>query len=180
MPYPGDHRRPSRQIHRTEALGQIIGHADGNRSAAIIDRDQCTDAASQLLLRLIDQSAQFLGIEPLNHLSGKGDIANRFRFDRLRAAAIAGQCQSFFRFGQFTLQLLAFLDQHRDPLSGFFGRRLERCRDRLQLGIAIGQPETGGFSGQRFNPSDTAGHRRFTNNHHQPDIAQRMDIGTAA
>ena len=66
------------QIDRADLAGQVIGHGCGDAGLAVIHRHDHRYAAAKALLGLIEQPAQVLGIEPIEHLAGEFDPANVF------------------------------------------------------------------------------------------------------
>jgi hypothetical protein len=84
------------------------------RGAAFVDRDDRRDARSDPALGLVDQSAQPLGIEALDDLAEEGDAGDVSGPAASALAAAAAERQRLLRFGQFALELAAFLDQRGD------------------------------------------------------------------
>ena len=88
----------------------------------------------------VDRAAQFLGIEPLDDLRQKGDIANLFdRRTRRRSAArtaAAAKRQRLLRVGQLAFGLLQRLGHRGNARRHLVGRGLERRRRRLQRLVA--------------------------------------------
>src|SRR3546814_1619563 len=61
---------------RAMAANLVVGDAHRDRGAPVVDRDEHRDAAADLLLQPVDRPAQFLGIEPVDHLRQERHIAD--------------------------------------------------------------------------------------------------------
>src|SRR3546814_2847007 len=79
------------EIDRTLVRDQIIRHAHRYGSATINHRNKRADSAAEFFLVLIDQPAQLFGIQALDHLTQKADIANLLRASGISSLAAADE-----------------------------------------------------------------------------------------
>src|SRR3546814_16910772 len=96
----------------------------GDGGAAVDHGEDGGDAAAQGRLVLVDQAAQFLGVQAFDDLADEVHRANLFGAGGLGGAA-AAERQRLLRFGQFAFQLAALFDQGGDA-GGHFLRRRDR------------------------------------------------------
>ena len=161
-------------------LGEVVGDADGDTGAAVIDRDQCRDARADALLHGVDRGAQVFGIQAFDHLAKErvaADLLGRCSVGLGRASA---HCERLLRVGELALEALAVLYQGRNPRRHFIRGRLEHRRCLAQLGLAGRQPLPRRLAGQRFEAANSRRDRAFADNLEQLDVAQRVDMRAAA
>ena len=140
--------------------GQIVGDADRDGGAAVIDRDQRDDAGADPRLGLVDQAAQRLGVEPVEHLADEAVAADLLGAGRFGLAA-AAQRQRLLRLGELALEPAALVDQGGDARGHLLGRGLERGGGLLEPVLAAGQPQPRRLAGQRLDPAHAGGDRAF-------------------
>ena len=137
--------------------GQIVGDADRDGGAAVIDRDQRDDAGADALLGLVDQAAQGLGIQPVEHLADEAVAADLLRPLLRSARAAAAHRQRLLRLGELALEPAAVVEQGGDAGRHFLGRGLERRGGLLEAVLALGQPQARRLAGQRLDAADAGG-----------------------
>ena len=168
------------EVHRTQLSSKVVGHANGNAGAALVDGDQGADTRTQLLLHRVNLAAQALGIEAVHDTAEELVAADLFRPGSVLLARATPHGQRLLRVGQLALELAGGLDQGSDPRRNFVGRRLETCRGFTQLQVAVAEPPPRGFAGQRLDPPHARADRAFRHDLQQLNVAQRADVGAAA
>ena len=140
---------------------EIVGDADRDGGAAVIDRDQSDHARADALLGLVDQAAQALGVHAFEHLADEAVAADLLRARRL------GRCGR--------RPAPAPSSPRRARARGGGGPRARRrlgpgtsSGEALSVGggllepvLALGQPEARRLAGQRLDPADAGGDARF-------------------
>ena len=96
----------------------VVGHPDRDRGPPIVHRNQHRDTAADLLLQPVDRAAQFLGIEPVDHLREERGIADLLdRRPGSCAATRTAQRERLLCIGEFALDLLELLGKRGNATS---------------------------------------------------------------
>ena len=120
------------KVDRAVGCGEIVGYRRRDTGLAVVDRDDHRDARTKALLGLIEQAAQVLGIEPIQHLPGELHAVHHL-VGGIGLGAAATQREGLARLGQFRLELAAFVEQCGDPATGL---PIGATRDNLKAAVA--------------------------------------------
>ena len=105
--------RDADQVDRVDRCGQVVGHADGDRGAALVDRDDRRDARAEPLLGLVEQPAQSPWGPCLRAPGRRISSPPTPRRPKPARLAAAAERERLLRLGQFALEPVALVDAAR-------------------------------------------------------------------